>query len=125
MSGLMLAARRAGLMGRMPPEKITSRALDRLGVHRSREEQDAVATAAHFAFGAGAGSLFGAARRVVPLPPVLVGLGYGAAIWFVSYRGWVPALGILPPPDRDRAGRPASMLAAHLVYGAALGLLTR
>ena len=31
------------------------------------------------------------------------------------------SLGILPPPERDQPGRPATMLLAHWVYGATLG----
>ena len=125
MTVLMLGARRAGLMGAMPPERITARFLDRMRVRRRGDEQDAAAMFLHFAFGAAAGGLFGLARRRLPLPPVLSGIAYGAGVWFVSYKGWVPALGIMPPPERDRPGRPQSMLAAHLVYGATLGLLTR
>ncbi len=54
---------------------------------------------------------------------VPVGLAYGAAIWGVSYMGWVPALGIMPPADRDRRDRQTVMLAAHLVYGTALAVM--
>ncbi len=46
---------------------------------------------------------------------------FGSGIWVVSYWGWLPSLGILPPPDRDRVDRQASMLVAHLVFGLALG----
>ena len=35
----------------------------------------------------------------------------------------MPALGALPPPDRDRPARQAVMLAVHLVYGSVLGAL--
>ena len=125
MSALMIAARKAGLMGAMPPEKITARFLDRAGIRRSREQQDALATAFHFAFGAGGGALYAAALRRAPLPPILRGMAFGTAIWAVSYMGWVPALGIMPPPDRDRPGRPVAMLLGHLVYGGALGALAR
>jgi hypothetical protein len=124
MSALMLGARHAGLMGTMPPVKITARLLDRVRVRRRGDEQDVAATLLHFAFGAAAGGVFGLVRRRLPLPPVLAGVAYGAGVWFVSYKGWVPALGIMPPPERDRPGRPQSMLVAHLVYGATLGLLT-
>ena len=123
MSALMMGARRAGIMGRMPPEKITASFLDRAGIRRSRKQQDALATAFHFAFGAGGGALYGLALRRAPLPPVLRGMAYGTAIWAVSYLGWVPALGIMPPADRDRRGRQAAMLLGHLVYGGALGAL--
>jgi len=124
MSGLMFAGRRAGLLGRMPPEKITARALDRLGVRRTRGTQDALASLLHLAFGAGAGAAFEVGRRRarLPMPAWLQGLAFGTAVWTVSYAGWVPALGIMQPPQRDRPGRPATMLAAHWVYGALLAL---
>jgi len=130
MSGFMFAAKKAGkkggLMGEMPPEKITARLLDRLGwKSRSRETQDLLASLTHVGFGAAAGSLFITLERGlrVPGPPVLVGMLFGSCVWLVSYNGWLPALGIMPPLDRDRPGRPQAMLLAHLVYGAALGAL--
>jgi len=125
MSVLMLAARRAGLLGRMPPEKITARTLDRLGVRRGRRTQDLLATLMHLGFGASAGALFEVARRRarVPLPVVLQGVAYGTAVWAVSYYGWLPALGIMAPPHRDRPGRPQTMLAAHWLYGGLLAAL--
>lgn len=126
MSVLMFAARRAGILGRMPPERITSHLLDHLHVRRRRETQDLLASVLHLGFGAAAGAVFGVARRrvPVPLPGLLQGLLYGTAVWTVSYVGWVPALGIMPPPPRDRPGRPETMLAAHWVYGGLLALLT-
>lgn len=125
MSMVMLGAQQVGLMGGMPPGKITARLLNRGGVRRSGGQQDALATLLHFGFGAAAGAGFGvvAPRRVTIRVPA--GMAYGAAIWGVSYLGWVPALGIMAPAHRDRSDRQAMMLAAHLVYGAALGLLAR
>lgn len=119
----MLAARRAGLLGRMPPERITARALDSLRIRRSPGEQDLLASLLHIGFGAGAGALFCPLQRALRLPlnPRLQGIAFGTAVWAVSYAGWVPALGIMAPPSRDRRGRPQVMLAAHWVYGALLG----
>ena len=126
MSAVMFAARRAGLLGRMPPERITSHLLDHFRIRRSRESQDLLAAVLHIGFGSAAGAVFGVARRrlPVPLPGVVQGLVFGTAVWAVSYLGWVPALGILPPPSRDRPGRPETMVAAHWVYGGLLALLT-
>ena len=59
------------------------------------------------------------------VPGWLVGAVYGLGVWAVSYKGWIPALGILPPPERDRPGRPVIMVAAHVVYGLVLGALVR
>lgn len=126
MSAVMFGAKRLGLMGEMPPEKITARFLDRLGwTSRSGPSQDLFATIVHVGFGSAAGSVFAILERRFrpPAPPVLAGVVFATGVWLVSYQGWVPALGIMAPPSRDRPGRPQSMLVAHLVFGAVLGAL--
>ena len=123
MSALMLAGRRLGITGTLPPEKITSKMLRSLGIHPDRGQQDALAVGLHFAFGAAAGGAFGVIARRVPVPAVPLGLAYGAAIWGVSYMGWVPAMGLMQRGDHDRRGRQAVTLAGHLVFGATLGVL--
>jgi len=126
MSLVMLGARRAGLMGEHPPEKITARMLDAVGLHRrDAETQDALAVAGHFAFGIAAGALFAVQRRRLrpPIPSVLHGALFATLVWAVSYKGWVPGLEIMPPPERDRPDRPLVMLVAHWVYGAVLGAI--
>ena len=123
MSVVMVVAKRLGFVGGMPPEKVTAKLLNQAGIHRSADQQDALATALHFGFGAGAGAAF---ALVAPRPTwirVPSGMAYGAAIWGISYMGWIPAAVIMPPANRDRRDRQAVMLAGHLVYGAALGLL--
>jgi hypothetical protein len=127
MSAVMLAARRAGMMGKLPPERITEAGLRRLNIRASETSQNALSTLAHLGYGAGGGALFAALQRLLKdrMPPLAGGLGYGLLIWVVSYAGWVPALGIMPPPQRDRRRRPTAMVIAHLVYGGALGLLGR
>lgn len=124
MSGLMLAADKAGLMGEHPPDKIAGAALDAIGVHdRDEETQDAVAVVLHLGFGMGCGAIFGVLHRRLPfrVPAVLHGMLFASLIWATSYEGWVPALGIMPPASRDRPDRPRVMFAVHLVYGALLG----
>ncbi len=123
MSGLMLAARRLGLTGTLPPEKITSKMLRRHGIRPDPGQQDAIATGLHFAFGAAAGGAFGVIARRVPVPSVPLGMAYGAGIWGVSYMGWLPSVGLMPRADHDQRGRQAVMLAGHLVFGATLGML--
>ena len=126
MSGVMLAAGKAGLMGQQPPEKITEAALDAVGVDSPSEGVEKSATvAAHLGFGAAMGAAFSLLQHELrpPTPPILNGIGFALAVWALSYKGWVPALGIMPPPEHDRPGRPESMVLAHVVYGAALGAL--
>lgn len=125
MSGVMLGAQRAGLTGKLPPRKITQRTLDRLGVRRSRRAEDVSTTVAHLGYGAASGALFDRTLRgrVWPRAPVAEGVLFGAAVWLVSYFGWLPALRIMPSPPRDRPGRALTMLVAHVVFGAVLGAL--
>jgi uncharacterized membrane protein YagU involved in acid resistance len=123
MSALMLAARRLGITGTLPPEKITSKMLRRHGIRADAGQQDAIALGLHFAFGAAAGGAFGVIARRVPVPSVPLGIAYGTAIWGVSYMGWLPSVGLMPRADHDQRGRQAVMLAGHLVFGATLGVL--
>lgn len=127
MSATMVAAEKLGLLGEHPPELITAQALDAIGHHRRAEAtQDVLAILAHLGFGVGAGALFALGHRWLRLPiaPTVQGIIFGSLVWAVSYYGWVPALGLMRPPERDRAGRPAAMLVAHWVFGWTLGAIT-
>jgi len=126
MSGVMLAAGKAGLMGQQPPEKITEAALDAVGVESPSEKVEKTATvAAHLGYGVAMGAAFSLLHHELRPrgSPILSGIGFGLAVWALSYKGWVPALGIMPPPEHDRPGRPESMVLAHVVYGGVLGAL--
>src|SRR5690242_21779510 len=59
MSAVMLAAQQLGSIGQQPPEKLTQRALAAANQQPSSTATKAVATAAHFAFGAAAGAAYG------------------------------------------------------------------
>ena len=134
MSVVMLAAQRLGFTGRLPPKKITDAMLSVVGVEDivPSSVKNALTAANHFAFGGACGALFGLghalARRgqgaaATHGVDVGAGLAFGTFVWAVSYAGWVPAVGIMPPPQNDRPGRPASMVIAHWVYGAVLAKL--
>jgi len=126
MSAVMIAGDRTGLMGEQPPTAITRFALDEAGVERPAVAASLIAPLSHLFFGAVGGAAFGLLRRLVPgVPGGLLGVGFGLAVWAISYKGWIPALGILPPPEDDRPGRPVVMVVAHLVYGLVLGRLVR
>lgn len=130
MSALMLAAQRAGLMGTQPPRRITDEAIEALDdadddseVNPSEGTRRGLTALNHLGFGASAGVPFALLHRVVPgpVPREAVGAVYALGVWASAYLGWVPALGIMPPADEDRPDRPVTMVAAHLVYGSALG----
>jgi hypothetical protein len=136
MSGFMLLAQRLGAMGRQPPRKIAEAGLYAAGVAPPSPVKKAAATALHFGFGGAAGAAFaewarrsprrayGGRRHPDRARGALSGALFGTLVWASSYMGWVPALGIMPPAHHDRRGRPLAMIAAHWIYGAALGWRT-
>jgi hypothetical protein len=125
MTAVMLGAKRLGLMGKLPPRKITEAALFRMGIHPSRKERKVLTLMSHLGYGAACGALFTAVRgeRQNRLGSAGGGALFASMVWLLSYAGWVPALGIMPRPTKDRHGRPTSMILAHLVYGTSLGAL--
>ena len=126
MSLVMLGARRAGLVGELPPTRMAAALLNAVGVRGGPGwVRDALATVSHLGFGAAAGGLFALlrVRLRMPVAPILQGMAYGLVVWLVSYMGWVPAFGLLPAATRDEPRRPVVMSLAHLIYGAVLGAL--
>lgn len=143
MSMLMLVAQRSGLLGRTPPRHIVEHTLSHLHIRTkvSRRNRQLLTAVAHFGFGAAQGALYAALHQWVarhPQPPLeaprpeitvapsaATGVPFALLVWAVSYAGWIPALGILPSPARDRPGRPMSMVLAHVVYGVALASILK
>lgn len=127
MSALMLAAQKAGLTGKLPPRKITQRALNALRVPRGKKTDGLSTFAAHLGYGSAAGAFYSTwlKGRFLPRNPVAEGMLFGTALWAASYFGWVPAMKILPMPTKDRPGRSLTVFVGHLVYGAVLGFFGR
>lgn len=113
---VMWTAKRAGLLGELPPRKIT-RAL--LGPFRSRRALDAQTALAHVGFGLALGAAFALLPRRWRSPAT--GTAFGTLVWATSYVGWVPRLGVMPKPTWDRPGRPTAMVLAHVAFGLVLG----
>ena len=127
MSAVMLAARRVGISPELPPARIAEEAVEAArGRPATADEVSVLAMLGHLGFGAAAGALYGVLARRVTSGPIGAALGttFAAGVWLVSYQGWIPALGILPPASRDDPGRVTTMVAAHGVYGAVLGTVT-
>jgi uncharacterized membrane protein YagU involved in acid resistance len=110
----------------LPPRRVTERAAAKVDLHddMTEPEKKAATGVAHFAYGAGAGAVYGAVSPLMPFGPVLNGVAYGLGVWAGSYLGLMPALGLHPPATREPAGRNALMIGAHVVWGAVLGLVT-
>ncbi|MFN3650485.1 MAG: DUF1440 domain-containing protein [Armatimonadota bacterium] len=109
----------------LPPEEITQELAARSGAGELPEPAlNAATVAAHFAYGAAAGGVYGALSPEARRRPVATGIGFGLAVWTVSYLGWLPAGGILEPATRQPASENALMIASHVVWGAITGALT-
>jgi hypothetical protein len=120
MSILFGLGQAAGAMDRLPPRLI----VDRLLPVVPQGARGPVAGTLHVGYGAAGG----AAYALVAPPTVrgpLTGLLFGLAVWAGSYEGWVPAAGVLPPAHRDRPRRAVTILLAHVVYGATLGVVAQ
>ncbi|MGV3624374.1 MAG: hypothetical protein ACO1OB_26375 [Archangium sp.] len=125
MGGLLGAARKLGLLGEDPPTKLTRKALETIDVHPRHEKDLAIPTVAmHLGYGAAIGAVSGPLLERIPNRTlrVLGGVATGAAVWAVSYGGWIPAVGWMPQPQNDAPPtRPWVMFGAHLLFGAVLG----
>lgn len=116
----------------LPPRQIVDSALEKVQAHAPGASEAAgmadradLSLAAHFAFGAMAGSAYGAIARARPSHPVLAGIGFGLLVWTTQYLGVLPAAGLLSNARYHPARRNALMIAAHVVWGAALGAVSQ
>lgn len=123
MSAVMLASYATGRVGRPAPEIITDAALSAVGVGSPAVER-AAAVAAHVAYGTANGVIFSLVREHLPGGRAGKGVLFGVALLLLSYEGWVPGAGVLPPLDQQRRPRFMTLTLAHLVYGAVLGWAT-
>src|SRR5919107_6401562 len=109
----------------LPPRQVTEGLAEKAGVNGQldEEEREAATWASHFAYGAACGALYGAlSGERTDSHPLLAGVGFGVAVWAGSYLGWLPAAGITSPATEHPARRNALMIAAHVVWGAGVGV---
>lgn len=108
----------------LPPREITEDLMQKSGVEQQLDEEQltGLSLLAHFAYGGLTGALYPLAFRHVE-HPLLLGSGYGLAIWGASYLGWIPALKILPPATRQPVNRRRLMIGVHIIWGAGTVLI--
>lgn len=110
----------------LPPREVTEDMIERSPINKPVRDESMVrlTLAAHFAYGAAAGTLFGAPMHTQPRP-LLLGAGFGVAVWAASYLGWIPAARVLRPATQHPARRNLLMLAAHCVWGGSTAGIAR
>jgi hypothetical protein len=129
MSLFMLGAGRFGWLTEQAPETVTRRSVKLATGRRIRgRDLDALTVVLHLGFGAASGALYATTLskpRTTSIVSGLTGALFATAVWFVSYWGVLPGLGLMPPVSEDERQRPLVMLLAHWIYGGTLGLLVR
>jgi uncharacterized membrane protein YagU involved in acid resistance len=109
----------------LPPSLITEELEEKAGVvdDVDRDEHRKLTFANHFGYGALCGAVFASMSSRSSLAR---GVAFGLGVWSTSYLVLLPALRLLRPATKAPARRNALMIAAHVVWGAALALaLTR
>jgi uncharacterized membrane protein YagU involved in acid resistance len=110
----------------LPPRRITERVASLVGIHREMKKNDVMTPGtyvSHFGYGTTVGAIYGAIAPQVSARPAVKGIAYGLMVWSVSYLGLLPAAGLHRPATREPSERNLLMIAAHIVWGAALGLV--
>jgi hypothetical protein len=125
MSVPVFASEKLGLFQTAPPVQISANFAAETPAlpERGEEAFPAFWPVAHLSYGAAAGGLFGVLRRRLPSSAPAAGLLFGGVVWAAGYCGFLPALGLYPPPDKDAEPRVVTMIAAHAVYGVTTAIL--
>jgi putative membrane protein len=84
------------------------------------QEKQPAGQAVHYAYGSGAGALYGAAAEIMPSVTAGHGTLYGTGLWFAGDEVAVPLLRLSEPPTQTPATTHVYALASHLVYGLTL-----
>jgi hypothetical protein len=95
------------------------------GHHPPHDQQRRLGSAAHYAFSASLGLMYGLLQDRAPWIGAGRGSLYGAAVWIVADEGIVPALGLSRGPRSLGRSLLLYGLAGHLVYGVALDIAYR
>jgi hypothetical protein len=133
--GAAMALMRMTLVPRMPksmrpgefvPKKAVEWAEDKAGRPEALSEPGEMRAgmAAHFAYSALTGSIYGLARPAARrFPAPLAGALYGLLVWGASFEGWAPALGVMERTTEKPLPKWIPPLMGHMVYGAVTGLV--
>lgn len=129
MTGVMLVGRRFSRDRDLPPEEMVERAnRKRQSPHERRlggGRDDKAWRLVHLAVGAASGATYAVLQPLLPRPlgPVSGGVLFGLAEWLVAYQGIAPSVGLMPSRSRGDGDRQATLVVAHVVFGAVVGKL--
>ncbi len=128
MTLFMLATQRLlpkGQRYELPPELITKELAQRaqLQVHLKKKQILIGTLLSHFAYGAVVGALYRPLEKQESIPAPVKGTLFGLVVWFISYFGLLPLLGLSASGQKEPVRRNLMMVAAHVVWGSVLGTI--
>lgn len=109
----------------LPPRNITMKIAKEAGIKNTMEEDEKflLTMVNHFGYGAGAGALFYPISKHLHMPKATSGMIFGLGVWAISYMGLLPVIRLYPIATKIPFRRNLLMIAAHVVWGASLGMI--
>lgn len=110
----------------LPPRLITENVLEAAEVEEQvpEEQERQLSLLNHFAYGTAMGTIYASGLQALGARPTVAnGIAFGLGVWAGSYQALLPLTGLFPPAHAQPASRNALMITAHVVWGAALGLI--
>lgn len=108
----------------IPPREPVEAVAEKLDVwdEMPPASRSALTWLSHFGYGTTMGIAYAGGRSDLGGPPAVSGALFGLGVWAASWGAWMPALEIARGPEEKSAERNALLIAAHLVWGAVLGV---
>jgi uncharacterized membrane protein YagU involved in acid resistance len=129
MSGAMFLMKKIGMVpGELEPKEIAENVEEAIGVRSYLPQSTFEASWAtlHFGYGTASGVAYAFTQKVFDRDrPFLFGPLFGTLLWAVGYCGWLPMLGLYPPPARLPKPKVTANILAHAVYGTATAAMHR
>ncbi len=131
MTAAMVLLKKAGMApGKLAPREITENLEQKLGVRSYLSEPafEASWLMLHFGYGTMSGVGYALTQKVFNREerPFLIGLVFGILLWALGYCGWLPLIGLYPPPTRlSKRKIGAELIMTHLVYGTSVAATHR
>lgn len=129
MSAAMLALKKARMEpGELEPKEVAENVEETVGIrdYLPKRAFEASWIMLHFGYGSTSGVAYAVAEGLSRLDrPALVGASFGMLLWAIGYCGWLPLLGLYPPPTQVPNRKVAANILAHLTYGTATAMAHR
>jgi uncharacterized membrane protein YagU involved in acid resistance len=91
----------------------------------SARQRSRLSWVSHFGYGALMGGVYAPVAARYGAGGAGSGIAFGVAVWAGSYLGVLPTMGIRRPVQKSFRDDHVQLVAAHLVWGAALGWLAK